>query len=226
MSMQTANQNKDLIQILLSDNLFFQQKIKDQELLIIELETSIAELKKQNLKINIENGKLIMQKNTVSKELKEKETLLDQMIKDKEQEFSDLNQKIILHEETISHLSQTNVELTTRNKMLSDTCKILLRQNSDYNENKKLLLSQIEQLSIQNKELIDKSSLLSSQNSSIHIEYMALNEHIKQLTDKLKITEERERNFTFSSVVSINNLIIQNQQLKQQNAELLALQDV
>ncbi len=216
MSVHTANQNKDLLQLLLADNLTFQQKIKDLELLI-------AELKKQNLKINIENGKLIMQKNTVSKELKEKEKDLEQMIKAKEQEIYDLNQKIILHEATISNLSQTNVELTTKNKMLSDTSKILIRQNGEHYENKKLLLSQIEQLSIQNKGLIDKDFLLSSQISSYHIENLALNEQIKQLTEKLKITEERERNFTFSSVISLNNLIIQNQKLKQENAELQGL---
>ncbi len=222
MSVHTANQNKDLLQRLLSDNVTFQQKIKDLELVIIEGETLIAELKKQNLKINIENGKLIMQKNNISKELKEKEILLEQLIKDRELEIYDLNQKIILHEATINHLSQINVELTTKNKMLSNTSKILLRQNSEHFENKKLLLSQIEQLSIQNKGLIDKDFLLSSQISSYYKENQSLigqlthtHSQLIQTQEKLQMVEKREESLAYSNVATYIKLIKQIEELKQ-----------
>jgi hypothetical protein len=207
MNTYTSGQNNsNLLKLVLSDSLSFQENIIGLESKIRLHEQTIADMKKQHLKINMENGRLILQKSALAKEIKEKEEECFHLLESKDAEILSLGVKI-------KQLTESIAEITHKNGMLSDTCKIMLRQNSELNEKIKIL-------SFENKSLLDKDGLLLSQINSFYTENHSLREQLKQAQDAIKKVEHREMQFMYSTAVNNNKFIAEITELKKENEAL------
>ncbi len=145
MEVYNFNENNILLQKVISESLQYQEKIKDLEI--------------KFKKVNMENGKLIMQNVQLNKQIM---TLSDEtfkkseIIEEKEQtilqirqdniHFLDIIKKL---QEEIYKLSQTCVNTIEKNKILINTNRIMLRQHSEFYELKNKLLGEILELKTQ-----------------------------------------------------------------------------
>ncbi len=217
--------NDSLLQIVLNDSMKFQADIKS-------LTQEIQDLKVKLRKSQMENGSMIIKINTLvtkhKTEIAEQASIRDQIDTDYRIKISNLEEEIAKIKSAMQKVHIENGRLVLKeHKASSDLGKIKMEYEqykvSCSANNEKILTMQktIDELNQNNSMLSKTCVIMIRQQREYTDKKKELLDQIKQLQEELLMTQARERQFTYDTIIIHNKSIEEIAQLKEFNRHLI-----